>query len=334
MGGIRIEINNGAITFADEGLLDGIVVSCHSESGWLHFAKGGHVFWSGTFLGALEPVGTLDYTWGLVQECGPVVVINHNLGVPDMWTRAGPRPLPAAGELARLRFSSPMQARAIAPPDCLLQSDDGGQSFHEAAARAREFKTPNEWLGGDPNVRATVDDATMERLLIAYAHRAVASEAGAEVGGLRLRDGTWVWQAEGAWNSIGRGTEYMQYLSIRQPDGTVFDTRVDGKCKLLPWGNRLLADCGYGSELQVVYPLGGSHIPKPPVPSYHERIFVDPAGRYLVADAGPENGVEDKEDSQRRLLQFDGTQWHVYEHIYGSPGAISEKWLLLCGRSC
>ena len=104
MGGVRVEMRGDAITFADEGLLDTIAVSCHSGSGWLHFTKAGHVFWSDTFLGALDPAGTLDDTWGLVQQCGPVVVINHLAGAPDMWTHAGPRPLPSAQEFSHLRF--------------------------------------------------------------------------------------------------------------------------------------------------------------------------------------------------------------------------------------
>ncbi len=333
MGGVRVEMRGDAITFADEGLLDTIAVSCHSGSGWLHLTTAGHVFWSDTFLGALEPVGTLDYTWGSVQQCGPVVVINHNAGAPDMWTHAGPRPLPVAQEFSHLRFISPTQARAIAPPDRLLQSDDGGQSFYESASKARDFKSPRDWVGKDllPE-EDPVERTTTERLLAAYVHRSVASEAGAEAGGLRLRDGTWTRYLKEVWNDEQR-TRYEEYVSIRRPDGTILDTRIHAECKFFPWGNRLLADCG-STDLRVVYPLDGPRIPKPPVLRYHMGpIFVDPAGHYLVADAGPLIGG-DHESIERKLLLFDGTEWYVYDHILGSPVAISDKWLLLCGSSC
>jgi hypothetical protein len=249
--------------------------------------------------------------------------------------------LPAAKDLARVRFASPLKVRAIAAPDRLLESDDGGQSFHESASRPADFKSPTDWLGRDPlHEETSIGRATLERLIAAYAHHSVASDTGAEVGGIRLRDGTWVWAVEWIWDldlkganhTDARYVEFVKYVSIRRPDGSIVDTRALGNRPLLPWGDRLLLD-GYDHELQVVYPLNEPPIPKLPKFARSGSVFADPAGRYILADAEGQYAFQDK-NSEHTLLLYDGIEWQVYKHIVGAAVAISEKWLLLCGPTC
>jgi hypothetical protein len=328
MGGLRAEIRGNNVVFAEEGLLDDIGRSCRSGSGWIHVTHRGIVYESRTFLSHLEPLGAAGSGgYAGVRQCGPVVVINDESGTPEIWSHFDRRALPALKDVLAFRFSSPTKARAIAWPDRLLQSEDGGRTLYASASHAEDFDSPTDWLGTDSTPKNTeAKQQTMERLLAAYAHHSVESDVGALVGGLSLNDGTRIRDAGGYWLK-GKGPDsiHKQFIALRRPDGTIVDTELEGACHLLAWGNKLLAHCYEGEPgLRVVYPLDAPPIPEPPLrPRF---VFADPDGRYVVSEPWPE---DDYETVSQKLIHFDGVSWRVIEKANGDLSNVRGKWLLM-----
>lgn len=322
LGGLRVELRNASVNISEQGLLEDIESCCRSGKGWMHFAVGGRVYWSDTFLGALEPIANLGwYGHTRIRQCGPEVIIDNPLGNPELWGRTGPKPMPGAQELELIRFSSALHGKAIASPDHLLESDDGGLTFHDSASKPEQFSSPSAYLGTAAHpVDNSVANETLERLLAAWVHRSVTSDAGAFVGGLRLADGTWVRDAISL---------HAQFISLRRPDGSVIDRKIDGPCHLLAWGTQLLAHCYEGKPtLSVIYP--DNPAPVPEVPMRPRFVIADPAGRYLVVEPWPEDEFQPEKFP---LIVFDGTRWHVHENLQYTPHAIDGNWLLVTGGS-
>src|SRR6185436_14658943 len=133
---------------------------------------------------------------------------------------------------------------------------------------------PELWLGGTfgPTPWNEVSGADADSLLSAWVRRAVASDAGALTGGLVLSDGTWV-------RTISTGSQ-RQYVAFRAPDGRVSDYRIDGSCRLSPWGEKLVADCYQGEPVvRLLTRERQAALPQPPFLPDH-IVVADPKGRW------------------------------------------------------
>ena len=319
LGGLRAEQRADRLEFADDLLAEPLIKSCRSDGGFLHISQGSRVYWSRTFLGQLEPAGLAEeHAAFRVAQCGPVTMaFGSRGGGYQILSRAGTRQLPP--ELKWVHFSSEAEGHALATPDQLFETRDGGRSFSAITARpAPDRDRPNIWLGVESFEQQadSVRDSELDALSRAWARRAVASEAGAMVEGLRLADGTWVRSA-----AAGYG---HQYLAFRSPDGRISERHLLG-CSMFPWGVKLLAHCP-GSEpaLRVLDAQHEQALPNPPFPPL--TIAVDPAGGAIVSrPLTTDNRYPVRPEP---LMIFDGQSWSTHQ-LNVEPLAIRGPWLLV-----
>jgi hypothetical protein len=317
IGSFRAELRADRVTVADEATIPTLLTSCRSDGGFLHFAQEA-AFWSKTFLGPLEPVGITPYDLhSRVVQCGPVVVALARDGWPNLVvSRDGIRRL-GRSDLALVHFSTAEHGRAIAPPDRLLESHDGGRTFLEVAARpGRELDAPEAWLG-ERLVPLRVDQPAWdersfkeaERVRAAWVRHAVASEAGRMVGGLRLTDGSWV-------RSLA--TQSNVRLAFRAPNGRVTDYAIEGTVRLLPWGSALLAIRERSDPWQSLHADGPKTLPSPPRPVV--AVAADPKGRWIAA----RSAMWDAQGKPRppALMTFDGQRWREHVGLQVTPLAV------------
>jgi|GEM_PF-4030477 len=326
VGGLRAEQRGGRVTFAADSTLQPLVRTCQSDDGFLHYAKGGGLFWSKTFLGPLVASGAtnLDLEQTLLQ-CGPVVLAFADREHVAVISRHGTQRFERGEPRAELvRFSSLKEGRAIATPDRLLSTHDGGHTFVEERARpGADLDTPAAWLGGEPGFwppKPLTDDEA-EPVLMAWVRRAVQSEAGRLVGGYSLSDGT-----KARVLRAGNGN----YIAFRRPDGRISSYRRDGYLELRLWGARLLEEPKQSLGLLIALGPDGP-APLPEAPLRIGRFVADSAGRFIAAlgepdaDAAPAPGSSKAKDA---LMRFDGERWQVDDGLDIWPIGLQNGWLV------
>lgn len=320
VGGLRAERRGSQVTFAADATLHPLRRTCRSDDGFLHYVRGGGLFWSETFLGPLVSSGatTLDLEQALLQ-CGPVVlafVDRERVAVisrhgTHLFDRGSPR-------VESVRFSSLQRGRAIASPDRLLATKDGGRSFVEEAARpAAPLDTPATWLGGDAGDAPpkTLSDEEAEPVLMAWVRRAVQSETGRLVGGFDLGEGTKA-------RVLDAGNR--NYVAFRRADGRISSYRRDEFLEFRTWGDKLLEQPRQTlGPLVALGPDGPTPLPEAPLRI--RRLVADPTGRFIAAlgQADPDAGKPS--DS---LMRFDGERWQVDEGLDLWPVALENGWLV------
>ncbi len=323
--GSRAEVRAGAVTFARDDTLEAIIRSCPSDGGFLHFTEGGGLFWSRVFLGRLESVGlTRSDLHERIVQCNPVVALSSRGRPTLLVSRSGSRLLGQA-DLALVHFQTTERAHAVAPPDRLLETTDGGRTFAALATRpSTDLDEPTAWLGSDIDVLDQADDSSegmqsaADPVRTAWLRREVATEAGRVAGGLVLTDGTWV-----RW--VYAADRWKVLLAFRTPDGRVTDHSIPGSCSVQPYGRRLLCACSQQSlTLSLLGPEGEGSLPAPPHPI--RVATADPKGRWIaalaVADAGP------KSAGKPLLVVFDGGAWKQYPGLDVTPLAATSRWLV------
>ncbi|HXK18053.1 MAG TPA: hypothetical protein VNG33_09630, partial [Polyangiaceae bacterium] len=214
---------------------------------------------------------------------------------------------------------TPELGRALAAPDRLFETHDGGASFSERSPRPpAALDEPLAWLGADPQLPRLpeIDDETARPVFLAWLRRALESEAGRLTSGIRLTDGTWVRLA----------TRPMQfYLGFRRPNGRITTFEVKGGlCDVLPWGAKVVIPCSEGADSIVVFGPDGR---EPIVQPQHRprRVVAGPAGRYIAFSAWPDEPGSRKPGA--RAL-FDGTTWQDLPELEDEPIAIRQGQLL------
>jgi hypothetical protein len=326
VGGFRAEQRGTQVELSREAASAELVRSCRTDGGFIHYSLAGELFWSETFLGPLIPSGTspVDFR-NQLAECGPVVVSAREDRGFAVVSRQGSRPL-AAGDarLVAVQFSTPTLGRAIAEPDRLLETRNGGQTFTEPAARPpAELDRPAAWLGAEPSrpERRELHGEAAAPVLRAWLERALDSEVGRLVEGLRLSDGTWV-------RTLQDDREF--YVAFRSPDGKLSSHAVRGACHAQPWGSHLLLDCAQSAgNLRLFGPGGEQPISQPP--QQLMRVFADAEGSCLFGlGVGERQG---KRATSSGPLVFEGGRWREFAEPDVVPIALRNCQVLLKRRA-
>ena len=319
VGGFRAEQRGKSVTFAEQATADDIYLSCPAEKGYLHRTVGGRFFWSETFLGKLEPGGFVGpEAFGRLEQCGPVIVSDRE-GSRRLVHRRGVATLPK-NQLLRVGFLTPERGRAVDAPDRLLETRDAGRTFQELVARPAEAQdSPEAWLAGvKPPPRDTEGkDIQSPEAVEAWLRRAVASERGRLMDGLRLSDGTWVRKFQ---------DYHRHYLAFRMPSGQITSYRLEGRCEIKLWGDKLLAACTDNVDLSLfaLTAAGIKDLPAPPVSL--KTVVTNPQGKLLAG-----RGWDQDENDVRRdwLLRFDGQRWLVTQEGTWGTVALGGRHLLV-----
>lgn len=319
IGGFRAEQRGKSVTFAEQSTADDIYLSCPAEKGYLHHTAGGRFFWSETFLGKLEPGGFIGpQAFGRLEQCGPVIV-SERKGIRRLVHRHGVVTLPK-NQLFRVGFLTPERGRAIDAPDRLLETRDGGGSFQELATRPAEAQdSPEAWLAGvrPPPRDSQGKDIQSPEAVEAWLRRAVASEVGRMMDGLRLSDGTWVRKSE----------DYHRiYLAFRMPSGQVTSYPLQGRCEVTPWGDKLLAECRDNVDSSLFSLTAAGIKPLPAAPVSPGFIVADPKGKLLAGRAWNHDDHNVRHDW---LVRFDGQRWLVTPEKSWGPLALGGGRLLV-----
>ena len=305
LGSFRVELEGADVRLAETAPLDPLTWSCRSGDGWLHSSSGGVVYASNDYLGDLTRVGVIQDHGASLLQCGPEVVLD---GTPPVrWSRAGAQPLEAPKRLGFVHFRNDREGKALAFPDLPFVTHDGGKSFNLA-------KQPISVIAAAeavPKPYTLLEEGAFAATLAPWLRRAVASEAGRALGGVRLSDGTWLRSAT---------TSNRILVALREPSGQVTSLEVPGvPCELVPFGARLLAYCVHEGGLRSIYPERKSIWNGYP----REHFLGDDAGQYLFALGDGETWPQ----SYSPLGRFDGKSWQTYRALQGQPLVARHGWL-------
>ena len=155
LGGIRVEYRQDIPLFAEQVVNEPIERSCRINGGWVHVTASREILESREFLGPLTTLGSMA-KGSDVAQCGPLVATRAPEGDWTVWSSDGPRVIDSP--IVRLRFASETVGKAIAPPDQLLETTDGGRSF---TIRPGSIANPEAWLGPDESPHSADADAKL-----------------------------------------------------------------------------------------------------------------------------------------------------------------------------